>query len=239
LKLALKFRIATLLGFPLALLLCMPVYGFSQDHPAADQPSATAPASNASSGEHMEEPETHSELEQFRHSDSVKSLARRLNLSVETTARSIEIINSALIIGAIAWLVFRVVPKAFRKRNDTLQKQLIEARLAATEANERLAVVEERLSKLGIEIEAIRIQTERDSAEDEKRIQQSLETERQRIVASAEQEIEAAGAAAQRDLKRFAAQLAVNRARQQIRITPDDDRALIDSFAERLNGERN
>ena len=231
-----KFPLAMLLAFPLALLLSLPALGAAQDHPA------TVPAVNAgnpSSGEHMDEPENHSEMEAFRHSNSVKSVARLLNLSTETTARIFEIINSALIIGFIAWLVFRFVPKALRKRNENLQKRLLEARLAATDANERLAVVEERLSKLGIEIEAIRAQTERESLEDEKRIKQSLETEKQRIVASAEQEIEAAGAAAQRDLKKFAAQLAVNRARREIRISLDDDRTLIRSFGDTLNGGRN
>ncbi len=186
----------------------------------------------------MDEPESNSQMESFRHSESVKSVARHLNISTEITARIFEFLNSALLIGAIGWFLFRFVPKAFRKRNETLQKQIVEARVAATEANERLTVVEERLSKLGIEIDAIRAQTERESAEDEKRIKQSLETESQRIVTSAEQEIEAAGAAAQRDLRKFAAQLAVGRARQEIRISLDDDRALIRSFGESLNGER-
>jgi len=233
LKLALRFRLAVLLALPLAFL-SVPALSLAQGNPAP----AVVPA-NAPSGEHMDEPESNAQMEAFRHSDAVKSLARHLNLSVETTARIMEILNSAILIGLILWFLVRFVPKAFRKRNDTLQKQLIEARLAATEANERLAVVEERLSKLGIEIDAIRAQTERDSVEDEKRVQQSLETERQRIVASAEQEIDAAGAAAQRDLRKFAAQLAVNRARQEIRISGDDDRTLIRAFGESLNGGRN
>jgi F-type H+-transporting ATPase subunit b len=232
LKSTLKSRFV-LLALPLALFLCMPAQGIAQSS------SAPPAASQAPSGEHMEEPESQSQLEAFRHSDSVKSLARHLNLDIETTARILEILNSAIIIGAILWFVFRFVPKAFRKRNENLQKQLLEARLAANEANERLAVVEERLSKLGVEIEAIRAQTERESAEDERRIQESLEAERQRLVASAEQEITAAGAAAQRELKKFAALLAVNRARQQIRLSLDDDRALIRAFGESLNGERN
>jgi F-type H+-transporting ATPase subunit b len=189
--------------------------------------------------EHMDEPESHAQMEAFRHSPAVQSLGRHLGLSTDTTARIIEILNSALLIGAILWLLIRIVPKAFRKRNDTLQKQLLEARLATAEANQRLAAVEERLSKLGVEIDAIRQQTEREMANDEKRIQEAMEAERQRIVASAEQEIEAAGAAAQRDLKKFAAQLAVNRARQEIRLSLEDDRALIRAFGESLNGERN
>jgi F-type H+-transporting ATPase subunit b len=230
LKPALKSRVAPLF-LALSLLLVLTASARAQQ-PAA-QPAA------APQGEHMDEPETHAQMEAFRHSAAVQSLARHIGLSTETTARIIEDLNSSILIAAILWFLFRFVPKAFRKRNETLQKQLLDARLAAAEANERLAVVEERLSKLGIEIDAIREQTERDMVNDEKRIQESLETERQRIIASAEQEIDAAGAAAQRDLKKFAAQLAVNRARQEIRLSPEDDRALIRSFGENLKGERN
>ncbi len=229
-KPALKSRLAPLF-LALSLLLVLPVPARAQQ-PAA-QPSA------APQGEHMEEPESNAQIEAFRHSAAVQSLARHIGLSTETTARLIEDLNSGILIAAILWFLFRFVPKALRKRSETLQKQLLEARLASAEANERLAVVEERLSKLGIEIDAIREQTERDMANDEKRIQESLETERQRIIASAEQEIDAAGAAAQRDLKKFAAQLAVNRARQEIRLSLEDDRALIRSFGEDLKGERN
>ena len=221
------------LVLPLMFLLCVPARALVQANSA--QPAAEP----ASSGEHMDEPETHAQMEAFRHSPSVESLAHTLHLSVETTARIFEILNSSILIAIILWFLFRFVPKAFRKRNENLQKQLLDARLAAAEANERLAVVEERLSKLGIEIEAIREQTERDSVNDEKRIHESLEAERQRIVASAEQEIEAAGATAQRELKKFAAELAVDRARQAIRLGADGDRVLIHTFGENLKGERN
>jgi F-type H+-transporting ATPase subunit b len=187
----------------------------------------------------MDAPETHAQMEGFRHSPAVQSIARWTHVSTETAADIFQDLNSALLIAGILWFVFRIVPKMFRKRNETLQKQLLDARLAAAEANERLAVVEERLSKLGVEIEAIREQTERDSANDEKRIHEALEAERQRIVASAEQEIDAAGAAAQRELKKFAAELAVGRARQGIHLSPDGDRVLIRAFGESLKEERN
>jgi F-type H+-transporting ATPase subunit b len=232
LKSTLKSRIAPLfLALSLLLVLSVPL--------RAQENSAQPPAAQSAPTETMDEPETHSEMEAFRHSAAVQSIARLVGLSTETTAKSIEIINSAIIIGTLLWFLVRFVPKAFRKRNEVLQKQLLDARLAAAEANERLAVVEERLSKLGIEIDAIREQTERDMVNDEKRIQESIEAERQRIIASAEQEIDAASAAAQRDLRRFAAHLAVSRARQEIRLSLDDDRTLIRSFGESLKEERN
>jgi F-type H+-transporting ATPase subunit b len=233
LKPTLKFRIAPLLlALPLMFLLSVPAKALAQEN-------AQPAAANAPSPQHMDEPETPAQMEAFRHSDAVKSVARHLHLSVETTATIIQDLNSGILIALILWFLLRYVPKAFRKRNENLQKKLVEARLAAAEANERLAKVEERLSKLGIEIEAIREQTERDMTNDEKRIQEALEAERQRMVASAEQEIDAAGAAAQRELKKFAAQLAVNRARQEIHLSLEEDRALIRTFGENLKGERN
>ena len=218
-----------LLALPLLTLLLLPGSARAQEQSGH---AATAQAS-------VPPEETPSEMEAFRHSPAVEGLARRLHMSTETAATVFEYINRGVVIAVILWFVFRTVPKIFRKRGETLQKQLLDARLAAAEANERLAVVEERLSKLDIDIEAIRRHTEQDSLNDEKRIQESLEAERQRIVASAGQEIEAAGATAQRELKKFAAQLAVDRARQGIRLGPEGDRLLIRSFGENLKGERN
>jgi F-type H+-transporting ATPase subunit b len=194
--------------------------------------------------EKVDAPETNAELEAFRHSSAVQGLARHAGVSTEFMAKLLEDLNSAVLIGAILWLIFKYVPPMFRRRSETLQKQLFEARSATAEANARLAVVEERISKLGIEIDSIRAQTERDAANDEKRILESLEAEKQRLLSSVEQEIEAAGAAAKRELKKYAATLAIERAVSQIHLTPDDDRALIRSFGEGLRsnnhkGERN
>lgn len=199
----------------------------------------TSVGDKVSKAEKVDAPETNKELEAFRHSPAVQSLARHFNVSTEFMAKTLEDLNSAILIGAILWFIFRTVPNMYRKRTGTLQKQLFDARMATSEANEKLAAIEERLSKLGIEIDAIRQQTERDSATDEKRIHETLEAEKQRLVSSVEQEIEAAGAAARRDLKNFAATLAVERATAEIRLTDEEDRLLVRSFGKDLSGERN
>ena len=216
--------------------------GFTGAAPRLHAQSASS--DKISKPEKVDAPETNAELEAFRHSPAVQSLARHVGVSTEWMAKLLEDLNSAVLIGAILWGIFKYVPKIFRQRSETLQKQLFDARSATSEANTRLAVVEERLSKLGIEIEAIRAQTERDAASDEKRILESLEAEKQRLLSSVDQEIEAAGAAAKRELKKYAATLAVDRAMAQVHLTPDDDRALIRAFGEDLRssnhkGERN
>lgn len=234
-----------LLGWPSARLV-------AQATPTAQPATSAQPVKSAlpPRAEKVDAPESNKELEAFRHSPAVQSLARRMGLDTELTAKIFEDLNSAIMIGAILWLIFRFIPNMYRKRSEVLDRQILDAALATSRANERLAVVEERLSKLDVEIAAIREQSERDSAEDQRRIHESLESEKQRLMDSVEQEIESAGASARRDLKNYAASLAIERAMSEIRLTEDDDRALIRSFGRDLykdgnepagsrNGERN
>jgi F-type H+-transporting ATPase subunit b len=215
-----------------AALLAVPALG-QQAQPAATAATQAQPPANV---EHMETPETHSDIEQYRHSKTVQAIARITGLKVETTAQIFEDFNSAILIFAIAYFLFKFVPGLLRRRSETIRKDLSQARTATEDANRRLAEVEARLSRLGSEIEAIRQQAERDSAEDEKRIAAALEAERERIVSSAEQEIAAAQAAAQRELKKFAADLAIDSAMRKIQLTADTDRALVRDFGKGLSG---
>jgi F-type H+-transporting ATPase subunit b len=201
--------------------------------PAASAEAATPESAKPEAAESAEE----KQIEAMRHSGAVQAIARILHVSVETAARIFEDLNSGILIAVILIFLARALPKAFRARTAGIQQQLIEARTAAEEAQERLAAVEQRLSRLDGEIAAIVRQTEADTAQDEIRIKQALEEERQRIVESAEREIDAAGAAAQRQLKHFAAELAVERAIHRIRLTPETDRLLIEDFAQNLSAE--
>jgi F-type H+-transporting ATPase subunit b len=203
---------------------------FSQSEKAAPPPNVH------SNYEKMDAPETNSEEEGYRHSSTVQAIAKVLHTNTETAAKIFEDFNSAVIIISILWFLAKALPKAFRKRSETIQKELVEARSATEEANRRLSAVEARLARLDSEIDAIRKQAEHDSLEDEKRIKALLEEERKRIIESAEQEIGAFSSAALRDLKHFAADLAVDRALQRIHLGADADRILVKNFAADLAG---
>ncbi|HET8638571.1 MAG TPA: hypothetical protein VFL96_17120 [Acidobacteriaceae bacterium] len=217
----------------------------AQATPPAQAPEPAKPAASAlpPRAEKVDAPESNKELEAFRHSPAVQGIAHRLGIDTELAAKIFEDLNSAIMIGAILWLVFRFIPNMYRKRSETLDKQIFDATMATSRAKERLALVEERLSKLDVEVASIREQSERDSAEDERRVHESLETERQRLLASVEQEIESASASARRDLRNYAASLAVERAVSQIHLTEDEDRAMVRAFGNGThsgsNGERN
>lgn len=198
--------------------------------PAAQQGKAWTAHS-----EHMDEPETSSDVEQYRHSAAVKAIARFAHIRTETAAQIFEDFNSAVLLIAIGVFLWKFLPKMFRNRSQRLQKELVTARLATEDANHRLAEVETRLLRLDTEIDAIRHQVEQESVEDEKRIHATLELERERIIASAEQEIAAAQAMAQRGLKKFAADLAIDHAMRKIQLSNDTDRALVREFGKSLN----
>jgi len=224
LKRSLRFHCVTLIA-ALALLAGSASRAFSQSSQPEPKPNVH------SDYEKMDAPETNSEEEAYLHSSTVQAIGKVLHIKTETAAEIFQDFNSAVIIIAILAFLIKALPKAFRKRTETIQKDLLEARTATEDANQRLSAVEARLAKLDSEIDAIRKQAEQDSLEDEKRIKAALEDERKRIIESAEQEIAAFGSAAQRELKRFAADLAVERALQRIHLGADADRILVQNFA--------
>jgi F-type H+-transporting ATPase subunit b len=180
----------------------------------------------------------------YRHSASVKLLARWLHVDKETAARLFEYLNFAVLAGGVLFALLKFLPKTFRANREDIQHRLVDARTATEEAHERLAAIEQRLARLDEEIAAIAKQAEKDSVEDEARIKTSIETERERIVEAVSRDIAAASSAAQRDLKRFAAELAVDRAAQRMTLSEDDDRALVQEFSQSLaqqarNGGKN
>jgi F-type H+-transporting ATPase subunit b len=173
----------------------------------------------------------------FRHSDSVRAFAKMFHLSPEAASMVFWSLNAVLLFVFVGYFLVTGLPKAFRSRRQQLDRQIVEARAATEKAEERLRTVEERLGRLDSEIAAVREQAERDSAHDEVRIKQAMEDEKKKIVASAEQEIAAAGAAAERRLRKFAAEMAVDRASSRLHLTEGDDRTLIQEFASSLGSD--
>lgn len=219
--------------FVLAALLALPGVRLHAQNATPDN-SPAARASKTPGTEHMDEPETNSDVEQYRHSSVVQAIARFAHVKTETAAQIFEDFNSGVLLVTIAFFLWKFLPKIFRNRGEKLQKELVEARLATEDANRRLAEVEARMLRLDSEIDSIRQQMEHDSIEDEKRIHAAMEAERERIVASAEQEIVATQAAVKRDLKKFAADLAIDNAMRRIQLSNDTDRALVREFGKSL-----
>jgi F-type H+-transporting ATPase subunit b len=194
------------------------------------------PVENAQQPENKTESknEEASDTEAFRHSASVKALARMTGLGLDQTFWLSVIINF-IIVAAILWfLLKKTLPVAFRNRGQAIQKRMEEARSASEEARQRLSEVEGRLSRLDAEIADMRRRAEEAAQADQKRILAEAEEERRRIIASTEQEIAAAANNARRELKAYAARLAVDLAEKKISVDNATDQTLVREFVTQL-----
>jgi F-type H+-transporting ATPase subunit b len=195
----------------------------AQQAPDTDKAAQQGPASEEESGH-----------DAFRHSASVKMIGGWLHMDTDSAARLFEYVNFAVLAGAVLFGLLKILPKTFRANKENIQHRLLDARTATEQAHERLSAIEQRLARLGEEIAGISKQAEQDGVEEEARIKASIEAERRRIVESTSKDIAAAASAAHRELKRFAASLAVDRAAQRIVLSEDDDRALLQEFTQSL-----
>lgn len=175
--------------------------------------------------------------EQFKHSASVRWIARITGLSLERAYQVSVALNFAVIAIVIFWVMKKKLPGVFRDRTASIQKAMEEARRASEDANRRLGEIDARLSRFDAEIEQMRTVAEKEAAEEEQRIKAAAEEDARKIVESAEQEIAAAAKSARRELTAYAADLAVTLARKQIHVDANTDQALVGDFARQLSAE--
>ena len=204
--------------------------------PAA--PNANAGQQNTAESQSPEKnKQEEDENDKYLHSATVRAFGSKIGLNAEQAATAFTVANFVVLAVLVGWFLAKTLPKTFRNRNTSIQKQLVDARTATEDANARLSSVEDRLSKLDGQIAAMRTQAEKDSALDEQRITASVEEEKQKILAAAEQEITAATTLAQRQIQQYAAELAIEQAARKLVVTAETDRLLVQSFAQRLTGD--
>jgi F-type H+-transporting ATPase subunit b len=174
------------------------------------------------------------ELEEFKHSASVRLISRLTGLNLQQSYWLSVLLNFAVIAGLFIWAGRKYLPGMFRGRTAEIQKAMQESQKASEEARRQLAEIESRLQKLDVEIGRMRDAAEKEGAAEEARIQAAAEEDARKIVASAEQEIAAAGKAARRQLTAHAAELAVGLAAKQIRVDTSTDQTLVRDFAAQL-----
>ena len=234
-------RRSVLGGLMLALVLGIGLH-LRETRALAQATAGVAQTTGSTSASDAQSPEKNNQQEQNENNKYLKSasvvwLAKKLGISTDLASTLSELGNFVLLALGVAWLVVKFLPKAIRDRNTTIQKSLVDARTATEEARERLSGVEERLGKLDGEIAAMRVLAEQDSAKAAQRIKATVEDEKVRILAAAEQEITVATSHAQKQLQQYAAGLAIEHAAHKLVVSAETDRLLVQGFAERLTGD--
>jgi len=171
---------------------------------------------------------------QFKQSASVKWLARVTGLPLGAAYWVFISLNFAIVALFIGMLLRSKLPGFVRTRGEAIRASLEEARRASTEARARLTDIETRLGRIDADIAEMRSVAEREAANEEERARTAAEAEKGRILASAEQEIDAAARLARRELKVYAASLAVELAERRIQVDASTDRALVRKFADQF-----
>jgi F-type H+-transporting ATPase subunit b len=157
-------------------------------------------------------------------------MSRKIGLSPEAGYWVFICINFAIVAGFIYWASRTNLAQAFRHRTAVIQKGMEEARLASLEANARLEKVQQLLAKMDTEVESIHRSAEADFAGEEQRIRQAAEEDARRVIETAQAEIDSSAKSARRELKSYAADLAVELARKKIEVDPQTDAALMRGF---------
>jgi len=174
------------------------------------------------------------EMDEFKRSPSVSWISRKLRISLQSAYWLSILLNFAVIGAAFIWAGRKFLPGIFRDRTAAIQKAMQEAQKASEEARRKLAEIESRLQKLDVEIGMMRDAAEKEGAAEEARIKAAAEEDARKIVAGAEQEIDAATKAARRQLTAHAADLAVGLAQKQIHVDAVTDQALVRNFVGQL-----
>jgi len=221
------------LGLALSVALGVPYHSLpvlhAQSSGVRSTPEAQSPEKNQQEAD---------ENEQYKKSAVVVALGKRLGLNADQSATAFQVFNFLILASLLGWGLARALPKAIHGRNEAIRKHIREAEVATSEARARLGSVEERLAKLDSEIATMRSHAEQEAVKEEQRFKASVEEEKRRLLAAAEQEIAAATIHAQQQLKQHAAELAIEQAARKLVVSAETDRLLVQSFAERLTGEK-
>jgi F-type H+-transporting ATPase subunit b len=146
-------------------------------------------------------------------------------------------LNFIILAGILYALSKSRIPAMFRSRTEVIRKSLDEAQRSSADANRRLSDIEARLSRLDAEVADMRAQADRDSQAEEERIHAAADEDQRRIVTAAQTEIDALSKNARRELKAYAADLAVALAEKRIRVDQATDQQLVRSFTQQLAGD--
>jgi F-type H+-transporting ATPase subunit b len=138
--------------------------------------------------------------------------------------------------GLLGYLIAKQGGPWLASRSQAIRKGIAEAEEIRANAEKRAAQVDRKLAGLQTEIERVRADAHREQEAEAARIREQTAADLARLREHAAREIVASGKAARVELKRYAAQLAIDLAEQKIRrrMTAEMQAALVAGFPRNL-----
>ena len=147
-------------------------------------------------------------------------------------------VNFVLIAAGIWYVGKKFGAPLLSQRAQAIREEMDRSARAVAEASERLSQIEGKLEHLDEELRQLRQAALQEAGAERARIEATAQSEADKVVQAAEQEIAAAAKAARRELQQYTAELAVGLAEKRIRetISLDSEKRIFRSFVNDLTG---
>jgi F-type H+-transporting ATPase subunit b len=144
--------------------------------------------------------------------------------------------NFAILAVALGYLASKHLPAFFAARTSEIQKGIAEAQQMKRDAEQRAAAMDARMSALGAEVEKLRAASQAEMQQESERIRAETAAEMKKLEEHTALEIESAGKTARRQLREYAADLALELAEKRVRARLDGatEAALVENFVNDL-----
>jgi len=163
--------------------------------------------------------------------------AEEENHSSDSGAFIGKVLNFILLFGGLTLVLYKPLRKLLGERGENIEKAIKDAQETRSQSEIRLDEVRKRLDSLVEEIDKIQKHAEKDGVKEKESIIEAAQKETERIKKLASQEIKNLREAGFQELKRYAAELAISQAAENIKkkITPEDQINLIDKSIKRID----
>jgi F-type H+-transporting ATPase subunit b len=151
-----------------------------------------------------------------------------------------QLANLALFLGVLIYFVARPLAEAFRKRQVEVEERLKEAKQRRADAARFESEIRERMTRLEREVGQIRAEGAAEGETEKQNLVARADQEAERVRRDAEVEIERRLAFAKEELKRAAADLIAASARERVsrEITEEDRRRLLKDSIDQMEAGR-
>ncbi len=141
-------------------------------------------------------------------------------------------VNFLILAAILGWAAYKFGGPFLNARTREIRQGIDEAAKIKKDAETRFAEIDARLSSLSAQVEELRKQAHQESAAEADRMRQETGRQRDRIFAQAGREIEAVEKATRKELRAYAAGLAIDLAARRLReqMTPETDQALVQTM---------
>lgn len=147
-------------------------------------------------------------------------------------------LNLAAFVGLLVWLLRRPISQFFGNRGKDVAESLRKAEAEKSRAEALAAEIAERLARIEVEIEGLRTHAREQAEAEEKEISARALEEAERVAARSRAELDARVRSARNELTAYAADLAVEIARDLVtrNVTPEDEKRLVADGVKGLAG---